>query len=494
MNNHRLLTCATLLFTAGLAGAADSVQLTDVIKSNGSGTIDLFKDVTAQQLEDLRIDNGGLLVLAVDVNENASGTEKATSQAVALDTVTLTVTYDDGSEIVVDSQNNCCSTETIALLAKSPDTNRELFFTLIGEAGSNRITANNLIQEQFDSSLRIDLPTPFVDPETGATATFAVIDIVLLDTNVSLGDPEAFYDYTNGFEDLALLNAIDTSYIDDYAAGRAEAPAVILTNPPPAPDPLAVQTWNYLPSASTYYLVGYEDKYPVVGDYDFNDLTVAYRVGYGLNVDGQVVSIYGTAYLLTRGAAYSHDWHLGIDLPAQLEGSVTCTIYPDPDNDQLSQVCSAGNPSATNGPLDIVMFEDTAQIFVDPFGSTFVNTYPGQPFQKGPKSTFELDLATPVDQAQIGSAPFDPHIYVRTTGETIQLLEVNPDFKDANGYPFGMLMPNDWEPPLEFIGLESAFPLFTNFVASGGAQAVDWYNTFDSQYQVNIPPVSVWAW
>ena len=172
------------------------------------------------------------------------GAESSTSQGIALESVTLTVTYSDGSEVVIQSSDDCCFTETIALLAKSPSTVRELHYTLIGESGSNRITANNVIQEQFDSSLKIDVATPFVDAGSGVVATGAVLDILLLDTNTSLGDPEAFYDYSNGFEDLALVDTADAAFVDDYAAGRDEAPTVILTNPPSNTDPLAVSTWS----------------------------------------------------------------------------------------------------------------------------------------------------------------------------------------------------------------------------------------------------------
>ena len=45
--------------------------------------------------------------------------------------------------------------------------------------------------------------------------------------------------------------------------------------PPPEIDLYAISSWNYFPSASSYYVVGYEDLYPGKGDYDFNDLTVA---------------------------------------------------------------------------------------------------------------------------------------------------------------------------------------------------------------------------
>jgi LruC domain-containing protein len=462
-----------LLLTTTVANAGNSVQLTDVIKANGTGHIDLFKDVTAAQLEDFRQDNGGRLIFAVDINEDASGTESSISQGIAIKDVNLTVTYNDGSEAVYDMVGGSCSTETQSLLAESPDTDRQMRYTLLGEGGSNRITATNVIQETFDSTLKIEVPKSFVDPVSGAQATGALLQVILLETNTSLGDPEAFYDFTNGFEDLALLNSQDTVFIDDNAAGVDEAPVVILTNPPPAPDTLAVATWNYLPSLGSYYLVGYEDLYPNTGDYDFNDLTVAYQIRYGLNVDGDVVSINGTAYLLTRGAAYSHNWRLKIGLPETASGDFTCTTQLDPEDSYAIQDCGPANSPVIIGEADFAVFTDTVGIFPDPYGATFVNTLSYQSFVKGPKSVFSINLDAPIDVGQVGPAPFDPQLHVLPTDETIQLLQVNPAFKDSNGYPFGMLMPIDWGPPLERVGMVTAYPSFQNFVESEGLQSVN---------------------
>ena len=32
-------------------------------------------------------------------------------------------------------------------------------------------------------------------------------------------------------------------------------------------------------------------------------------------------------------------------------------------------------------------------------------------------------------------------------------MQVNPSFRDPDGYPFGMLMPIDWSPPLEYFSI-----------------------------------------
>jgi len=180
-----------LFLTATIANAGESIRLTDVIKSNGRGNIDLFKDVTATQLEEFRQDNGGSLVFAVDVNEDASGTESSTSQGVSIKDVSLTITYNDATEVVYHLTEGCCTTETKSLLAEGTDTNRQMYYTLLGDSGSNRITANNVIQEKFDSTLKIEIPDYFVDPISEKQATGALLQIVLLDTNTSLGDPEA---------------------------------------------------------------------------------------------------------------------------------------------------------------------------------------------------------------------------------------------------------------------------------------------------------------
>ena len=494
MNKRNCLLFAVTVLIAGIANAQESVRLTDVIKSSGSGNVDFFKDVTAEQLEQLRLDNGGNIVIGVDVNESANGTEKAATQAVTLGALTLTVTYSDNTQKVYDLASGCCTTETQALVAEAPDTLRLPHYTLLGESGSSRITANNAIQGAFDSTIKIAVSDTFFDPAQGIEATSVIASIAWLETNTDLGDPEAFYDYTNGFEDLALLNAVDTEFIDDYGAGQDEAVAVILTNPPDVIDPQAVATWNYFPSASSYYLVGYEDLYPNKGDYDFNDLTVAYQVRYGLNSDSEVVTIRGTAYLITRGAGFNHDWRLKIPLPASTQGTLTCTTFLVPGDDYSFQDCSPGGGDFINGTADIQVFSNTGDIFADPLGAVQTNTLKDQTFVKGPKSTFRVDLDVPLPASSIGAAPYDPYLFVHNSGEKIQLLQVNPAFKDADGYPFGMLMPVDWLPPLEYFSISTIYPLFDSFVASEGTEDIDWYNTFLSNYVVDAPTIDVWQW
>jgi len=500
ISNHLAALVTTMACCSASAQELVSVRLTDSIKSQGTGNIDLMKDVTASQLEQYRLDNDGFLVLGVDVNEAASGTEKASSQAVAIKSVLFTVDFDDGSQLVLGSANGCCFSETLALLAEAPETDRQPYYTLLGETGSSRITSNgSVVQDTFDSTLKIEISEVLHDA-ADRSATGATLQIVLLQTNDLLGDPEAFYDFSAGFEDLALLNAIDTTFIDDYSAGREEAPTVILTNPPPVIDPLAVANWNYFPSSTAFYLVGYEDLYPGKGDYDFNDLTVAYRLQHGLNADGDVVVVQGLAYLLTRGSSYSHDWHLSIDLPGGASGAISCISHPDYRNQALETPCAGVSATHNGGTFDIAVFTDTLVLFPDPAGSLFVNSQKlySEPwylkFFNGPRADFRLDLETPVAMSSIQSAPFDPYLYVRDTNRVVKLMEVDPSYQDSNGFPFGMLLTSSWKPPLEFTDTGIAYPFFDDFVSSEGASSNDWYNTPLPDFIVDMPGPTVWSW
>jgi LruC domain-containing protein len=478
-----------------------SLPLSDVIKSQGTGNIDLFKDVSAEQLEQYRLDHGAMLVIGVDINESASGSEKASTQGVAIKRMVLDVRFDDGSQLLLDSSlsPNCCFTESQALLAEVPLQTRSQYYTLLGESGSSRISSTNSIQELFDSTLKIELDQPLFDP-AGKTAVSADLQIVLLQTNDSLGDPEAFYDFSGGFEDLALLNAVDAAFIDAYAAGREEAPTVILTNPPAEDDTLSISSWNYFPSASSFYVVGYEDLYPYKGDYDFNDLTVAYRIQYGLNSDGDVVAVQGLAYLVTRGSSFSHDWRLAITLPPGADGVVSCSLTPDYRYPLLQESCPGQDGALQEGLFDLAVFSDTLVIFPDPAGSLFVNSQRlysapwNLKFFPGPKAEFRLDFDAPVTAAGLQSPPYDPYLFVRDTNQEVRLMEVDPAYQDIDGYPFGMLLTDNWKPPLEFTDTAVAYPQFDEFVSSEGASSTAWYLDFLIDYIVEIPNSSGWAW
>jgi len=472
----RFLALSTLLsfciFGAATGQELESTRLKETI-SKGTGDINLLlaqgnKAISPATLEHLRSENNGDLVLGVDVNEAASGTEKAATQGVAIEALLLTVSTDEG---VYEYTN--FSTQTKSSLAKTSTESRQFYHTLIGRTGSNNITGSGLNGTSFDATLRIPVDIDL------SSANSVHLAITLLETNEDLGDPEAFYDYSAGFEDLALLIASDAEYLDTQAAGQADAPLVVLTNAP-----ASFVSKVYYPAADSFYMVGYEDQFPKLGDYDFNDLVVAYRVIFSLNSDMQVTAISSEGYLVARGGSFDHNWHLRIALPEGSQAGGTYQLYAPLGSSQGSEQVNAID---TTSGLDISIFQNTTSLFSSP-SSTYANTIWDEEVIQGHKFSFEIALSNPVSLDAMDTAPFDPYLYVFDTNYEIHLEGQSPvmpnsnniadgldTFTDDRGYPFALVFPEDWHYPNEYVDMGDAYPELIEFIQSNRNNKTDWY-------------------
>ena len=489
---------ATLAAIAALtmmmpAAQANSTRLRDVIE-RGYGEINLLtagvqnRNLTVAQLEAFRRDNDGKLAFAVDVNEAADGLEKSASQGVAIEYARVEITTAAG--VVTFDQ---FSTQTQSSVARIGQSTRSLWYTLIGDAGSRQITgstSSDVNGSSFDATIRIPVNLDL------STATAARLIFKLIDTTERLGDPESFYDYSNGFEDVAIVTAADAAYLDQLAPGREEAPLVLA--PPGAAAPASRL---YYPSSDQFYIAAYEDQFPNRGDYDFNDLVVAYRVYYELDSGGSAVAVGGEGYLVARGGGFDSDWHLRLALPATAAGSGSFTVFAP---DQLTPM--AGFPRSVNftGAADLEVFTSVATLWRDGSGP-FVNTPREQTLIRGHRFTFQLNLSAPVPQGQLPAAPFDPYLYVYSTGYEIHLPGRSPVlggsrntrdghavFTDAAGYPFAMVLPHDWQVPVEYTDVGLAYPDLIRYVG-GDATKQDWYLRPAANRTKSTAP-SVWKW
>jgi len=476
----------------------DSRQLSDTMGSQCAGNINLLKDASAKELETYHIDNGGNLVVGFNVMEAKEGTETAQSQGVAVKDAVLNLTFSNGKQKTYSISNDACYTETYSVLAELNSAERKATYTLIGNDAGNRLNAKNAYQNTFDSTLKCRVP----DALDGAVKVSAAsLAVQFMQTDVNRGDPEAFYDCSKGGQRLALLNAADRKYIDQYQAGRQQAPATAATIPKPTPDPMDVASWNYFPSGNTYYFVAYEDQYPSMGDYDFNDAVIAYQVKYGLNSDNQVVRIEGSAYLVAKGASYTHDWHLRVSLQPTLKALVSCTTSL-PTSPQTDFACSGGSPPVSTGVADVLAFQDTGKIFPNPLFTNYLKAFSNtlqwpveaRVFRNGPKSVFSIALSQPVDPAAIGPVPFDPYLYVRETKQSVQLLQVNAAIKDTSGYPYAMMIPSGWNWPYERTDIRQSYPQLNSFVAAQGTQSLNWYAAPAAGLNFQVPTTTTWAW
>ncbi|MCV2366696.1 LruC domain-containing protein [Roseateles oligotrophus] len=485
----RRLFCLLCLLWGGLAAAqVSSVRLSDVIAANGRGSINLLRAsgnaaITVAQLEQLRLDHRdystgsqrNFLSLGVDINENNKGLENSSAQGVTLAKVSLTVTWPNETRVYTDYRS-----ATQALLAKAGSQQRSQYYTLLGEGGSSRITGSNDVQQHFDSTLDIFVP----DSLLGASS--AVLSIELLAVNKALNEPENFYDFSGGFEDLALLNRTDSLFLNttlvESSDFRASAPAVETVEGIVSNDSASVTSpsaWSYYPSASDWYYVAYEDNYPDRGDYDFNDAVVAFRYKLGLDFSGLVMRIEAEAYLLADGAQYQLDWNFRLPVPGS--GVINCQ----------RKLPGAAGSAPCSASLSGGMLQAQAFGSIDNSGTAFgivsgwnVNTQCGIAPKQAPHMRLSVQLEQALDPASIGAAT--PYLLVQHSGRVI-----DPLLRDANGYPYALMLPPNWRHACEETDLGLAYPRLRNYLSSGGQTDLDWFLYPDSG---KVFDLGAWAW
>lgn len=114
-------------------------------KQRGKGTLNVLNTrqltLSGPDLESFRIDSadGKTLSFVVDVNENASGLETSRAMGVAIKSAVLQVVAASGT-----STYSHFWTETQALIAEKGTSSRKLWYTLLGDSGSNEITGRKI--------------------------------------------------------------------------------------------------------------------------------------------------------------------------------------------------------------------------------------------------------------------------------------------------------------------------------------------------------------
>jgi hypothetical protein len=347
-------------------------------------------------------------------------------------------------------------------------------------------------------------------PDSLSTVTRAVLNVQLVNTDTAQGDPETYYDYTGGLEDVAILTQATAKYLDEVlpylpeTLFRSLAPGMELspegqathervlaassatTSPSTTDVSSAAQalSWIQRPGADSFHIVAYEDMYPSKGDYDFNDAVVAYQYQLGVNASGLVERVQGVAYLVARGSNYTHTWGLEVPLPAgtKIAPQSTCSTRAQ---DQAERNCQV---KMVDDKLQWRAFHATRTL-LPPNPDTQVpqrNTIAGIPNIQGPKSTFSVVLQTPVALANWGGD--DPWLEVI---DTMQI--VRHSSRDASGFPFAMNLPSEWLIPQEGVDMGLGYPSFANFVTTSGAQSADWYLKPVTTKTIDWKAIH-WAW
>lgn len=193
------------------------VALTDKIH-NGSGEMNILKDIGGEALMSM-LDENGTLYFGVDLNENASGNESRDSVGIAIKQMELLITTTAGTYSFRDFY-----TSTTALILEQGASQAQEFHTMFGRIGSSSITPG-----QMDSSLAAyDDVVQINNIQVEGQVIDARLVVRFLDTDASSrGENETFFDYSNGFEDFAILNRSQAQQLEAARFGMDDAPQTV---------------------------------------------------------------------------------------------------------------------------------------------------------------------------------------------------------------------------------------------------------------------------
>ncbi len=234
-----LLLYTALIAIAGSAQAQISTRLSDTV-SKGRGTINLLKNITAEQFQK-QVSSSGNLFFAMDVNEAMSGNENRDCAGVALERVELVVKTTKG-----DYKFTNFSTKTSTMLGGSDDNeggkDAKSYYTLFGKAGSNDITSStkSFDLKSFDDVLSLK------NVKFEGEVLSAQMDVRLLEIGDGRGANSSFFDFSGGFEDMALLSPEDAQILEKANIGLSAVPITVTfaqeTPVVPSADIVTVQT------------------------------------------------------------------------------------------------------------------------------------------------------------------------------------------------------------------------------------------------------------
>ena len=250
---------------------------------------------------------------------------------------------------------------------------------------------------------------------------------------------------------------------------------------------------NHFPATDSLTLnwgtLAFEDLWPLMGDYDFNDVIINYRFETVDDPSDYLLEVYGYFTLRASGASYENGF--AIEMPFLTGNVETLTFTPELNGNGII----SGDNSAI-----VKFFSNALEVMNKPENSTFVNTQISDPYLDPVNFEFYLKLTEAVDESTFPwlEPPYNPFIIVdQVTGKEIHLPDMPPTiladptlfgtddddsnpgsdryYKTATNLPWAINLPIEWTYPLERIQIIDAYNYVDDWAESSGDIYNDWF-------------------
>lgn len=254
---------------------------------------------------------------------------------------------------------------------------------------------------------------------------------------------------------------------------------------------------SYFPSETSWGTYAFEDTWSWKGDYDMNDLVLAFRVTYFTNAANKVTSMKFDHKILASGS--------GMDIAAAIQldkvNSSNVTTVTGQDISGTAPFAVTANGTETGMTLAVVpLFNSVRHIVTEDFG-VLLNTVEGTQINT-PEKSFKINFTNPVEMNNLTMEAINFFIIPNQSGLTQRGKEIHlPTFlptakadmslfngkqlhpsdkyKFEDGMMWGIMIPDKFEYPLEYSQVDMAYLNFFNWAKSNGTEHTDWYKNLD---------------
>ena len=271
---------------------------------------------------------------------------------------------------------------------------------------------------------------------------------------------------------------------------------------------------TYYPSETGHGTLAFEDRWPYLGDYDFNDLVVGYRFNQVLDADNKVKEIKSELVFRAAGAAYANAFAFELPVAAETVESVTGTYFADRKDTKREGAKGSFdylelNPNGTEAKQQraVIFVADDVTKLIPNLANTSKTGATAEP------ATINVDVVFKEAQAQtLFAAPYNPFVLANLNGLEIttqsrsenvrgtevhlpnhaptslastSLFSTGDDSSEATqgqwyvskpqNHPWALHIPEDFDYLAEQELISDGYVHFLDWLESGGTAYPDWY-------------------
>lgn len=262
---------------------------------------------------------------------------------------------------------------------------------------------------------------------------------------------------------------------------------------------------NYYPSANTTATLAFEDLWPAAGDYDFNDLIIAFNIQQVLTPSNEVLEYKVKLKIKAIGGSYVNGFGFQLDelTPAEIN-TITGQVLT-----QNAILLNANNTETVQDKAVVICY-DSPEPLINRVGGSMFNTVKTNGAGTSDTVRININFNTPIPTSKLTIDKFNPFIYSnQRRHHEIHLVDFEPTdrmdmklfatlsdrspiwlnqyYKGVNGLPWAIVIPENFAYPKEKVAITSAYNFFDDWVLSNGGAYTNWFtNTIGNKNEAEV--------